>query len=153
MDGSNPCKDSFLNIEHDIHYQSVYNLTDYFLESLFAHGYRSVTVGQCLGDSPENWYRAANSDVPEYTFTIKQATGTYSCLTGIKTSPTITGTSTRTTTTRSTTRTSTTPTATVKVSNDGTCAAGVTCKGSKYGNCNYLLFLTPLVPLILAIVL
>ena len=58
IDKSNPAKDNFLNIEHDIHYQSVYNLTDYFLSSLFKHGYKSVTVGQCLGDPEENWYRA-----------------------------------------------------------------------------------------------
>ncbi|OIW34073.1 glycoside hydrolase/deacetylase [Coniochaeta ligniaria NRRL 30616] len=55
---SNVKTDSFLNIEHDIHYQTVYNLTDYMLASLFKHGYKSVTVGQCLGDPETNWYRA-----------------------------------------------------------------------------------------------
>lgn len=50
--------DNFLNIEHDIHYQTVYNLTDYMLSSLFKHGYKSVTVGECLGDPAANWYRA-----------------------------------------------------------------------------------------------
>lgn len=55
---SNVKTDSFLDIEHDIHYQTVYNLTDYMLASLFKHGYKSVTVGECLGDPAENWYRA-----------------------------------------------------------------------------------------------
>lgn len=50
--------DSFLNIEHDIHYQTVYNLTDYMLSSLFKKGFKSVTVGECLGDPKANWYRA-----------------------------------------------------------------------------------------------
>ncbi|KAI1861368.1 uncharacterized protein JN550_010898 [Neoarthrinium moseri] len=136
IDGSTPCKDSYLNIEHDIHYQSVYNLTDYFLDSLFKHGYRSVTVGQCLGDPPENWYRAGSSPVPSYSFSVKPATGTYSCLrttTAKPTTPTTPTTTTRRTT--STTRTTSTPTATLRVSNDGLCGTGVTCKGSKYGNC------------------
>lgn len=44
-------------IEHDIHYQTVYTLIDYVLTSLFEHGFRSVTVGECLGDPKENWYR------------------------------------------------------------------------------------------------
>lgn len=57
MDASSPETDSFLHIEHDIHYETVYNLTDYILSSLFAHGYKSVTVGECLGDPKENWYR------------------------------------------------------------------------------------------------
>ncbi|KAL1882008.1 hypothetical protein VTK73DRAFT_2990 [Phialemonium thermophilum] len=57
IDDSDPSTDSFLNIEHDIHYQSVYNLTDYFLSSLLKHGYKPVTVGQCLGDPESNWYR------------------------------------------------------------------------------------------------
>lgn len=48
---------SFLEIAHDIHFQTVYNLTDYILDSLTKQGYRAVTVGQCLGDPQENWYR------------------------------------------------------------------------------------------------
>ncbi|KAI5928687.1 carbohydrate-binding module family 18 [Camillea tinctor] len=114
IDGSDPCKDSYLEIEHDIHYQTVYNLTDYILQSLFDHGYRSVTVGQCLGDPPENWYRAGSGSVPEYTFAVPDPTGTSSC-------PTITDPSA--------------PTSTMDVSEDGTCGDGVTCAGSSFGNC------------------
>ncbi|KAK7918269.1 peptidoglycan-N-acetylglucosamine deacetylase [Apiospora marii] len=126
--GSNPCQDSYLQIEHDIHYQTVYNLTDYILDSLFRSGYRSVTVGQCLGDPAENWYRAGTGAVPAYDFTTREPTGTWACL-----KPT--STTQRTTTTRPTT-TTTKPTATptLKVSPDGACGTGVTCQGSAYGN-------------------
>jgi hypothetical protein len=58
INAANVRTDNFLNIEHDIHYQTVYNLTDYMLASLFKHGYKSVTVGECLGDPASNWYRA-----------------------------------------------------------------------------------------------
>lgn len=54
---SNPETDSFLSLEHDIFYQSVYNLTDYIFTSLQQKGYKSVTVGDCLADPKENWYR------------------------------------------------------------------------------------------------
>lgn len=57
----NPATSSFLEIEHDIHFQIVYNLTDHILESIYSHGYRSVTVGECLGDPPANWYRSGKS--------------------------------------------------------------------------------------------
>ncbi|KAI0603349.1 hypothetical protein F4775DRAFT_587869 [Biscogniauxia sp. FL1348] len=114
VDGSDPCEDSYLEIEHDIHYQTVYNLTDYILRSLFDHGYRSVTVGQCLGDPPENWYRAGSGSVPKYTFSVPRPTGTYSC---------------------PTTADPSTPTSTLDVSEDGTCGSEVTCAGSSFGNC------------------
>lgn len=120
VDGSDPCEDSYLEIEHDIHYQTVYNLTDYILDSLFNNGYRAVTVGQCLGDPPENWYRAGTGTVPAYNFSIRAPTGTYACLT-----PTATSSSPGK------------PTTTLKVSTDGKCGSGVTCAGSAYGSCMY----------------
>ncbi|EMR72753.1 putative chitin deacetylase protein [Eutypa lata UCREL1] len=76
VEGTDPCTTSYLEIEHDIHYQVVYNLTEYLVESLFRNGYRSVTVGQCLGDPAENWYRAGSGDVPAYTFVPKDPTAT-----------------------------------------------------------------------------
>ncbi|RYP65002.1 hypothetical protein DL771_008499 [Monosporascus sp. 5C6A] len=80
VNGSNPCNTSYLAIEHDLQKQVVYNLTGYMLKSLIDNGYRPVTVGECLGDSPENWYRAGKGEVPEYTYTPLTPTGTYSCL-------------------------------------------------------------------------
>ncbi|EDN91239.1 hypothetical protein SS1G_00642 [Sclerotinia sclerotiorum 1980 UF-70] len=63
---ANPATDNYLEIEHDIHYQTVYNLTDYILASMYSHGFKSVTVGNCLGDPSENWYRSGdpNAAVP-----------------------------------------------------------------------------------------
>ncbi|OWP05078.1 hypothetical protein B2J93_648 [Marssonina coronariae] len=60
---SNSNTDSFLEIEHDIHQQVVYNLTDYILASMYSRGYRSVTVGDCLQDPAANWMQAGLGDV------------------------------------------------------------------------------------------
>ncbi|KAI1432733.1 carbohydrate-binding module family 18 [Xylaria sp. CBS 124048] len=128
VQGTDPCITDYLLIEHDIHYQTVYNLTDYILASLFTHGYTAVTVGQCLGDPAQNWYRAGSKPVPSYTFTTRPATGTWSCLAG----------STSTSTSASTATSSsggTKPTGTLQPSVDGTCGNGFTCDGSAYGNC------------------
>ncbi|KAI1386959.1 carbohydrate-binding module family 18 [Hypoxylon trugodes] len=46
-----------LIISHDIHEQTVHNLTEYMLQGLQSRGYKAVTVGDCLGDPVENWYR------------------------------------------------------------------------------------------------
>ncbi|KAF3893314.1 Glycoside hydrolase/deacetylase [Trichophyton interdigitale] len=46
-----------LEIGHDVHEQTVYNLTGHMLRRLEGSGYRTVTVGECLGDPPANWYR------------------------------------------------------------------------------------------------
>lgn len=113
---SNPATDSFLNIEHDIHYQTVYNLTEYMLASLFKHGYKSVTVGQCLGDPSTNWYRNG----PAGSITVP--TGTTGSGSGSASSaPT----------------SSATPTGSLVVSLDGSCGAadGQTCAGSEFGSC------------------
>jgi peptidoglycan/xylan/chitin deacetylase (PgdA/CDA1 family) len=111
---ANSKKDSFLQIEHDIHYQTVYNLTDYVLTSLFSHGYKSVTVGECLGDPKANWYRNGPGG----------GTGT-----GTATS------STSSVTSRTSTAPTTGPTGALTVSTDGSCGNGVTCSGSRFGSC------------------
>ncbi len=53
-----PKTTKWLQIEHDTVFQSVANFTEYALKSLFRNGFRSVTVGECLGDARENWYRS-----------------------------------------------------------------------------------------------
>jgi hypothetical protein len=51
----------FILIDHDIHEQTAYNLTAWTLDRMLALGFgTSVTVGECLGDPPENWYRVAS---------------------------------------------------------------------------------------------
>jgi hypothetical protein len=57
--GATAASSEWLSIGHDIHYQTVYNLTDYMLSTLTGLGYKAVTVGECLGDPAANWYRAA----------------------------------------------------------------------------------------------
>jgi len=56
---ANPAVDDRLAIMHDIHEQTVHNLTSYVLDTLAAKGFRTVTVGECLGDNAANWYRSA----------------------------------------------------------------------------------------------
>lgn len=46
-----------LVIAHDVHEQTVYNLTIHMLRRLYQAGYTPVTVGECLGDPSANWYR------------------------------------------------------------------------------------------------
>lgn len=46
-----------LAIAHDVHAQTVYNLTAHILEQARNAGYRAVTVGECLDDPRDNWYR------------------------------------------------------------------------------------------------
>ncbi|GAM34779.1 chitin deacetylase [Talaromyces pinophilus] len=47
----------YLAIGHDIHAQTVYNLTEHILQRVNDAGYRAVTVGECLEDPRDNWYR------------------------------------------------------------------------------------------------
>lgn len=60
MATSSSAQNSWLEIEHDIHNQTVNNLTDYILASMYKNGFKSVTVGDCLGDPQANWYRYGN---------------------------------------------------------------------------------------------
>lgn len=52
-----PSDKSWLIIAHDVHEQTVHNLTEHMLKKLSSDGYKIVTVGECLGDPEENWYR------------------------------------------------------------------------------------------------
>ncbi|KAI2622925.1 carbohydrate-binding module family 18 [Hypomontagnella submonticulosa] len=55
--GKSPQTDDALVIAHDIHEQTVHNLTEYMLKGIQSRGYKAVTVGDCLGDPSRNWYR------------------------------------------------------------------------------------------------
>ncbi|KAF4447836.1 bifunctional xylanase deacetylase [Fusarium albosuccineum] len=57
IEGKDPERNKWLHIEHDPVYQTVYNLTEYMLQSLVRNDFKAVTVGECLGDPKENWYR------------------------------------------------------------------------------------------------
>ncbi|ROT38089.1 glycoside hydrolase/deacetylase [Sodiomyces alkalinus F11] len=97
-------------LAHDVHQQTVTNLTEFMVGTSLAHGYRLVTVGECLGDPKENWYRDVD---------------------GGSTTPT------SATTTTTTSSSGPEPTSTFIISPDQTCggATGYTCQGSAFGNC------------------
>lgn len=46
-----------LAISHDVHQQTSEQLVEFMLQKIKDGGYRAVTVGTCLGDPVENWYR------------------------------------------------------------------------------------------------
>ncbi|KAJ4365971.1 hypothetical protein N0V95_000348 [Ascochyta clinopodiicola] len=110
--GASAANNEWLSIGHDIHYQTVYNLTDYMLSTLTGLGYKAVTVGDCLGDPAANWYRTAGGAGSGSGTTQPAASGTKT-----STAPASTGTK--------------------KVSTDASCGstAGTTCLGSAFGNC------------------
>ncbi|KAF2748055.1 carbohydrate esterase family 4 protein [Sporormia fimetaria CBS 119925] len=106
--GATPANDDWLGIAHDIHYQTAYNLTEYMLSTITQLGYRAVTMGECLNDPVENWYRSSS------------------------------GGGTPTTTTRPPTTTPTPPpSGGTTVSPNGSCGGttGYTCAGSSFGTC------------------
>ncbi|KAJ0372830.1 hypothetical protein COL26b_008951 [Colletotrichum chrysophilum] len=125
MQAKSPCNGSYLHIEHDIHQQIAQVLTPHILDSVVANGWRAVTVGECLGDPVENWYRRGN---PGYNFKITASSPAVCASTASKT----------TTAAFSTGGATTLPTSTsLAVSTDASCGgtSGNTCLGSSFGNC------------------
>ncbi|KAF6801224.1 polysaccharide deacetylase [Colletotrichum sojae] len=118
VEGKNPANNKWLQIEHDPVYQTVYNLTDHMLESLFRNGFKSVTVGDCLNDPKENWYRSVgNAPQPPSGST---------------------RTSTRPSSTASSTSRAATPTTSVTPSKDGRCGPNfglTTCANEPGATC------------------
>jgi hypothetical protein len=49
--------ESYLHIEHDTVYETVSTLVSYTIDALYHAGFTAVTVGECLDDPEENWYR------------------------------------------------------------------------------------------------
>lgn len=112
-----PTANKYLVLAHDVHEQTVRNLTAYMITTAQDRGYNLARVGDCLGDPEANWYRTA----PKGT--------------------TPTSTSTKTSATATSTKTSTSASATstggVTISPNQQCggSTGYTCKGSAFGNC------------------
>ncbi|KAL5114416.1 hypothetical protein ACEQ8H_007671 [Pleosporales sp. CAS-2024a] len=137
---------TWLDIQHDIHDQTANNLTEYMLQTITRLGYRSVTVGECLGDPVANWYRTAGGAgttiSPDATCGgTKQfpagwcGSTTAYCGTGCQPGFGNCGSSNgggATTTTAATPSNSATT-----VSTDATCGgtSGFTCLNSSFGNC------------------
>jgi peptidoglycan/xylan/chitin deacetylase (PgdA/CDA1 family) len=64
--GATPKSNDWLTLSHDIVEQTANNLTEYMLSTLTELGYKAVTVGECLGDPEDNWYRQFG-DSPDRT--------------------------------------------------------------------------------------
>ncbi|RJE23973.1 chitin deacetylase [Aspergillus sclerotialis] len=59
---------SWLVIAHDVHEQTVRNLTEHMLKRILNDGYRPVTVGECLDDPQEFWYRKDSHTPPHHDY-------------------------------------------------------------------------------------
>ncbi|KAF2417122.1 glycoside hydrolase/deacetylase [Tothia fuscella] len=113
----------WLAIAHDIHEQTARNLTEYMLAVLVWKGYKAVTVGECLGDAKENWYRASSGGglftssggvaPPSATAVPSSPVGSVPVVPAAPPKP-VTG-----------------------ISFEGNCggSTGLTCQGSSFGNC------------------
>lgn len=49
--------ESRIVLAHDIREQTVHELAEFMIDEARARGYQLVTLGECLGDDSENWYR------------------------------------------------------------------------------------------------
>lgn len=51
-------------LAHDIHERTVHELAEYMIDQALNAGYRLVTVGECMGDPEQNWYRDPRNGGP-----------------------------------------------------------------------------------------
>ncbi|KAF4967902.1 hypothetical protein FZEAL_10461, partial [Fusarium zealandicum] len=104
----------YIVLAHDVHEQTVSNLTAYMIETAQDRGYRLVTVGECLGDPKANWYRTAPKGRDCTTTTTKSS-------------------STKVAEPTSTAK----PTGGLEISPNQKCGGdtGYTCEGSRFGSC------------------
>jgi peptidoglycan/xylan/chitin deacetylase (PgdA/CDA1 family) len=151
---------SWLEISHDIHQQTAYNLTEYMLITLKAQGYTAVTVGDCLGDPKANWYRTLGGGSVFTSGSVVQVATSSVAASSLKASSTVASSvksssvSVKASSTSSVKASSVANASSVKpassvvssaapvasskvISTDATCggAGGFTCQGSTFGNC------------------
>ncbi|KAJ9158159.1 Glycoside hydrolase/deacetylase [Coniochaeta hoffmannii] len=53
-----PEDSAYMVLAHDVYAQTTEALVPFMLDTLAERGFRMVTVGECLGDPAENWYRS-----------------------------------------------------------------------------------------------
>lgn len=64
-----------LTLNHDIRVQTAYNLTDFMLNYMVTNNLpKSITVGECMDDPKENWYRDAGGPLIEIATATSSAT-------------------------------------------------------------------------------
>ncbi|KAM5351096.1 hypothetical protein ACJ41O_003819 [Fusarium nematophilum] len=109
----------YIVLAHDVHEQAVRNLTAYMIETAQERGYRLVTVGECLGDPQENWYRTSPRGRAYPTAQIPTPTPGQSSTRVSNPTPTVK------------------PTDVLEISPNQKCGGdtGYTCEGSRFGNC------------------
>lgn len=66
LEGKSSNTHSFLPLAHDIFQDTVDVLVPYMIELMREEGYKSVTVGECLGDPPWSWYRDLETGEPAW---------------------------------------------------------------------------------------
>lgn len=116
---SNSNSNQYIILAHDVHEQTVQNLTAYMIDTAQDRGYRLVTVGECLGDPRENWYRPASRG--------RDVTSTSESATPTRTTPPTVSMPTSTAS----------PTGGLTISPNQRCGGntGYTCQGSSFGSC------------------
>ncbi|KAH6964435.1 hypothetical protein DER45DRAFT_556682 [Fusarium avenaceum] len=109
----------YIILAHDVHEQTVQNLTAYMIDTALNRGYRLVTVGECLGDPRENWYRPASRG--------RDVTSTSESATPTRTTPSTVSMPTN----------MASPTGGLTISPNQRCGGntGYTCQGSSFGSC------------------
>lgn len=118
-----PTGTGYIVLAHDIHEQTVFNLTEYMVRTSLERGYRLVTVGECLSDPPDNWYRSV-----EGSSSSTRTTGTSTPVASASCSSKSPGSSGPPSPPE--------PTSGIVVSPDQTCGStGYTCQGSSFGDC------------------
>ncbi|KAI1077181.1 polysaccharide deacetylase [Whalleya microplaca] len=60
----NPKSDSFISLSHDIWPDTVHTLVQFMINTTRSEGYQLVTLGECVGDPVENWYRNPDNGGP-----------------------------------------------------------------------------------------
>ena len=48
---------AWLGLAHDTLHQSVHRWTPFMIKNAREYGFKLVTVGECMNDPEENWYR------------------------------------------------------------------------------------------------
>lgn len=128
---------SYIELSHDIHEQTVTNLTAYMINTLRARGYRPVTVGECLGDPPANWYRDASGISGGASSSVVVAPTSSIVAVPPTSSPTVVPPVSPTTSIVGPSDSSGPIKVPLTVSPDQTCGGTkkYTCQGSAFGNC------------------
>jgi hypothetical protein len=78
-----PAVNSWIGLAHDIHPETITDLVPYMIAEIQKLGYKTATIGECLGDPAVNWYRDLNgnpagpgSTTPKYIPTMAFAENT-----------------------------------------------------------------------------